>query len=493
MPVYSIDNDGAQKKKSLYRPVVNRTREGKGIMGKFNELADHVIDYVGGKDNITYFTHCVTRLRFNVKDKEKVRKDDIAKLSGVIGALWSGEQFQIIIGQEVGDAYNLICEKTSLKEEKPVAAEAAEKTTEKKKFSLNMIFDAIAGCVSPCIAPLIGGGMLKVVLLLLTQLGWLSAEGGTYITLSFVSDAPFYFLPVMVGAFAAKKFGANMGIGMTLGAALISPTFVEMVANGSGGSVFGIPIAAQDYSSNVFAMILTMFVASYVEKFIAKHSPSFIRSITEPLLTLLVMIPVMFCALAPLGATIGNYLAGGLSWLYNTTGFFGLAVLTAVVPLFVLTGMHMAFPPIALQNFATFGYDPLICIASMISNFNQGAACLAVALKSKNAQVKGNASSSAVSAIVAGVSEPALFSTTLRFKTPLYGVMIGNFVGGAVAGIFKCCCYAFPGSFALFGFVATFGEKGISNTIYLAVAVIVGMIAAFAATMILYKAEEKGE
>ena len=401
--------------------------------------------------------------------------------------MWSGEQYQIIIGQEAGDAYALICEKAGLKGDKSVGTEEKPVEKEKTEFSINLIFDAIAGCVSPCIAALIGGGMLKVVLLLLTQVDLLSVESGSYVTLSFVSDAPFYFLPVMVGAFAAKKFGANMGIGMTLGAALISPTFVELVANGSGGSIFGIPIPAESYGSNVFAMILTMYVAARVEKFVAKHSPSFIRSVTEPLITLLVMIPAMFCLLAPIGAIIGNYLAGGLAWLYNATGFFGLAVLTAVVPLFVLTGMHMAFPAIALQNFSSLGFDPLICIASILSNFSQGAACLAVALKSKDIQRKATASSSAVSAIIAGVSEPALFSTTLKYKTPLYGVMIGNFVGGAVAGIFKCCCYAFPGSFALFGFVASFGDKGITNTIFLAVAVLAGMAGAFAATMILYK------
>lgn len=456
-------------------------------MRKFDELAEHLMDFMGGEDNITFFTHCVTRLRFNVKDKSKVRQEDIAKVQGVIGALWSGEQYQIIIGQEVGDAYALICEKTGLKGDKSVGTEEKPVEKEKTEFSINLIFDAIAGCVSPCIAALIGGGMLKVVLLLLTQVDLLSVESGSYVTLSFVSDAPFYFLPVMVGAFAAKKFGANMGIGMTLGAALISPTFVELVANGSGGSIFGIPIPAESYGSNVFAMILTMYVAARVEKFVAKHSPAFIRSVTEPLITLLVMIPAMFCVLAPIGAIIGNYLAGGLAWLYNATGFFGLAVLTAVVSLFVLTGMHMAFPAIALQNFSSLGFDPLICIASILSNFSQGAACLAVALKSKDIQRKATASSSAVSAIIAGVSEPALFSTTLKYKTPLYGVMIGNFVGGAVAGIFKCCCYAFPGSFALFGFVASFGDKGITNTIFLAVAVLAGMAGAFAATMILYK------
>lgn len=250
-------------------------------MKKFDELAEHLMDFMGGEDNITFFTHCVTRLRFNIKDKSKVRQEDIAKIQGVIGALWNGEQYQIIIGQEVGDAYALICEKTGLKGDKSVDTEEKPMEKEKAKFSINLIFDAIAGCVSPCIAALIGGGMLKVVLLLLTQVGLLSVESGSYVTLSFVSDAPFYFLPVMVGAFAAKKFGANMGIGMTLGAALISPTFVELVVNGSGGSIFGIPIPVESYGSNVFAMILTMYVAARVEKFVAKHSPAFIRSVTE--------------------------------------------------------------------------------------------------------------------------------------------------------------------------------------------------------------------
>lgn len=459
---------------------------------KYEDLSNQILDLIGGKENISFFTHCVTRLRLNLKDQSKVKTDEIGKISGVVGVNWSGEQFQIIIGQDVDDAYKLICKENGLNEEKAVDEKISSDLLKGKKTVggvINAILDSIAGCVSPCVIALIGGGMLKVFLLLLVQANLLTPESGTYVTISFVSDAPFYFLPVMIGATAAKKFGANMIIGMTLGAALIHPTFVAMVAEGTGGSVFGIPISPQSYSSNVFAMILTMWVAAKVERFIAKHSPSVIRSVTEPLLTLLIMTPVMLCVLAPLGALTGNYLAGGLKWLYDTTGFLGLAVLTCVVPVFVLTGMHMAFPAIAMQNFSTLGYDPLICIASIIPNFNQGAACIAVALKTKDISVRSNATSCAMTTIVAGVSEPALFGITLKYKTPLIAVMLGNLVGGAVAGIFQCCCYAFPGSFALFSFIACIGDKGISNLIYLVIAVIAGMISTFLLTMFMYKPE----
>lgn len=458
---------------------------------RYAELADSIVELMGGKDNITFFTHCVTRLRFNVKNKDLVQNEGISKLSGVLGCQWSGEQYQVIIGQSVGDAYDLIVEKTGLTRQDAVDENLDDAVSgTKPKFSIAALFDAIAGCVAPCIPVLIGGGMIKVILLILVQFGLMSAESGTYVTFNFVSDAPFYFLPVMIGANAAKKFGANMAIGMTLGAVLLHPTFVAMVGEGSGGTVFGLPIAATSYSSNVFAMILTMWVAGYVERFFAKHSPEVLRSVIEPLATLFVMTPLMLCALAPAGALIGQVLTTGLVWLYDTLGFVGLGVLTAVVPLFVMTGMHMAFPAVATSNFATLGFDPLICVASIISNFNQGAACLAVALKNKDENIRTTSLSAAVGAIVAGVSEPALFGITLKFKTPLYGVMIGNFVGAAVAGIFQCACYAFPGSFALFGLFTFLGERGIQNVIYMIVASVVGMIAAFVATLVLYKPEK---
>lgn len=455
---------------------------------KYRELAEKLVGLLGGRENISYFTHCVTRLRVNVSDKELVRDEEIRGLKGVLGTQWSGEQYQVIIGQDVDDAYQLVCAQNGLGEK---AKQEQDEAETKKKIGIAAVLDGIAGCVSPVVIALIGGGMIKVVLLLLVQLGLLTEKAGTYVTLSFVADAPFYFLPVLVGAAAAKKFGANIYLGMTLGAALLSPTFVDLVnATGSGGSIFGLPISGQSYSSNVFAMILTMWVAAKLEKWIAKHSPAFLRSVLEPLGTLFIMTPIMLVVLAPLGAIIGTYLAAGIKALYDATGFLGLAVLTGVVPIFVLTGMHMAFPAIAVQNFSSLGYDPLICIASMIPNFNQGAACLAVALKTKDKDLKTESTTAAVATIVAGVSEPALFGVTLKYRTPLYAVMAGSAIGGAIAGIFQCCSYAFPGSFALFGFITMLGDKGWSNIVYMIIAVLVGMAVTFVLTMFLYKPEE---
>lgn len=304
---------------------------------KFKDLSSSVIELMGGKENITYFTHCVTRLRFNVADHSKVQEEKIKELPGVLGTNWAADQFQIIIGQDVDDAFQLIQSENNLSYEK-ASASPSSTGTKKKKNILSAILDAISGCVSPVVITLIGGGMIKVVLLLLVQFNLITTDGGTYTTLSFVADAPFYFLPVLVGAAAAEKFGANKYLGMTLGAILLSPTFVELVeTTGSGGSIFGLPIAGISYSSNVFAMILTMWIASYVERFLSKKSPRMLRSIIEPLGTLLIMAPLMLVFLAPLGATIGTYLTKGIVALYNTAGFLGLAVLCAVVPIFVLT------------------------------------------------------------------------------------------------------------------------------------------------------------
>jgi len=192
-------------------------------------------------------------------------------------------------------------------------------------------------------------------------------------------------------------------------------------------------------------MILTTYVLSKVERFIGKHSPDAIRSITEPLLTLVVMMPVMLCALAPLGSWIGVYFAKAVMAIYSVGGFVGVAILAAVFPYVVMTGMHTAFTPYLLNSFAAVGYDPIVCTANFISNFCQGAACAAISLKTKNANLKSTAASCAITAIVGGVTEPAMFGVTLKVKRGMYGAMIGGLTGGLIAGLLKCAVYAFPG------------------------------------------------
>lgn len=458
---------------------------------KYEQLVEQLPPLIGGKENIKLFTHCVTRLRFNLKDKSAAKLDQINKIPGVLGSQWSGDQLQVIIGQSVGDAYDMLTDSLGMAKQDAID-ENLDAPAEKEKLTpgklLSKGLDAIAGCLTPLIPAMIGSGMIQVVNLLLLQLGLVTAESPTYITLSFVGNACFYFFPVLVGATAARKFGANMGIGMVLGAILIHPTFVAMVAEGDGGSVFGLPIYAATYSSTVFPIIITMAVAAPVEKFFAKHSPDAVRSIVEPLCTLLVMTPLMLCLLAPIGAFLGNYLALGITWLYNTLGFVGMAVLGALYPLLVMTGMHTALTPYMLQSFATLGYEPMAIPVNFVSNFNQGAACAAVSIKAKDKNLKSNALTCAITAIVGGVTEPAMFGVTIPLKTPLYAAMAGNCIGAAIAGLMRVYLYAFPGSGGIFGLPCFIGgDTGVMNLVWLLVAIAIGMVVTFVLTMILYK------
>lgn len=451
-------------------------------MKDYSELADRLIELLGGTDNITYFTHCITRLRFNVKDRGLVQKDEIDKVKGVLGSQWSGDQFQVIIGQSVGDAYETIIRKTGLERQDAVDENL---DAPKQKFSVGAVFDAFAGTMTPIIPVLLGGGLIKVLVVLLEQFGILVPTDPTDVTLSILGNAALYFLPIFIGWSGAKKFGANPGLGMVLGGMLVYPDFVAMCTAGDAGSIFGIPIYAGSYANSVFPMFLTTFVLGYVERFIAKHSPDAVRSITEPLLTLLVMAPIMLCVLAPLGTWIGTILAAIIMWLYSTLGFVGVAVLAAIFPYVVMTGMHTAFTPYIIQSLASFGYDPIICTANFISNFNQGAASFAVAVKSKDESLKSTAATCGITAIFGGVTEPAMYGITLKLKTPMYGAMIGSAVAGVIAGLAKVFLYAFPGNGGIFGLVAFVGPTP-ANFMWMAISVAAGMIVTFIATLILY-------
>ena len=410
---------------------------------KYEELAVKVLELVGGKDNVSYFGHCMTRLRLELKDSSVVQLSEIQKLSGVVGAQWSNEQLQIIIGQSVGEVYSVFVEKTGLQVEKAVDENLDKK---KRKFGFAAIIDGITGSLIPLLPAIIGAGMLKVVIILCELTGLLTPDMPTHAVLTFASDAGFYFLPIFLGATAANKFKANMGLGMLIGAIMIHPTMVANVAGGIPMSIFGIPVYAASYTSTIFPTIMAVFVMSYVEKFFKKIAFESIKAIVVPLGTILVMLPLTLCLIGPAGAFFGNYLAAAVMWLYNTTGFFGVAVLSAIYPLLVLTGMHGALFPYMFQSLVTIGYEPIVATANVLSNINQGAASAAVAIKCKDKATKSTAASSAITAIFGGVTEPAMFGVNMKLKKPLYASMFGNFCSAAFAGIMKVYMYTLGGS-----------------------------------------------
>lgn len=452
---------------------------------RYEELADKIVGLVGGKDNIQTVTHCVTRLRFNVKNKELVDLDAVKELPGAMGAQWSGEQLQVIIGQSVGDAYDLVCKKHGLDAGGAVNEDLGD--APKKKLSVSIVLDTIAGCITPTIPLLMAGGFLKILVILGEFTGLLTAGQPTHTVLSFAGDAAFYFLPIFVGSNAAKKLGGNPALGMMLGAILIHPDFIAAIGAGEALSIFGLPIYSTSYTSTIFPVLLSVVVMVPIQKFFGKHSPDSIRSITEPFFTMLVMIPLVLCVLGPIGAFLGNYVSSAIIWLYNTVGFLGVAVFTGLCPLLVMTGMHSALMPYLTNSFATLGWEPIVLTGMIVSNIDQGAACLAVALKTKDKNLRSTAVGCGITAVVGGVTEPGMYGVNLPLKTPLYCAMIGSTLGGAVAGFGKAVAYSITGSSGLLGGLPIYLGGGLSNLLWMVAGIAVGFAVTFAATYVKYK------
>lgn len=459
----------------------------------YDALAKQVLELVGGRENVASAMHCYTRLRINCKDTSIVDLDAIKQLD-VLGAQFTGEQLQVIIGNEVKEVYEAFIEQSGLQKEAMIDEKLDDVPAKKKwtiKGMLTGIVDAIVACVIPLIPILIGSGVLQAIVLIIQQFGWLPADSPTLVTINFVANAAFYFLPVFVGFFAAKKFGANVALGAMLGAALIHPTFVSMVTAGDAGSVFGLPIYSASYSSTIVPIILAVWVMSYVEKFISRYSPKAIRTILEPSLTLIIMIPLTFCLLAPLGAMLSDGFASLLTWFYGIFGPLAVAAFAAIVPWVVMVGIHIGTTAISVATIAQTGIDAFMMPGFFISNFAQGAACLAVGIKAKTTELRSFAYSCAFSNVVPGISEPGMYGITLRYKTPMAGAMIGAAAGGLYFGLTGTGALQFlpPNIFAFVGYMGEGVFAG--NLMNAIIGVVIAMVVAFIATMFLYKPEKE--
>lgn len=460
-------------------------KENSMAQDKYAELKKNLLPAIGGKENIIYFQHCTTRLRFKLKDREKVDLETIKKLNKVLGAQWSNQELQVIIGPAVSEVYQAICQENGLEAAAPV--DETLDPVEKKKFSvkglLTGMMDAVSGSITPLIPMMIGGGMIKVLYMICNMAGILPETSTTYQILYWLGDAFIYFFPVFLGATSAKKFGANQGLGMLLGALLIYPSFIAAATDGASMTIFGLPVYVTNYSSTVIPIIITTYVLSKVEKLISKFIPDFLKSCLVPTFSLVIMLPLMLVITAPLGYYIGTYVANAVIWIYETIGSVGVAVLAALLPLMVMTGMHTMMTPYWTTAFASLGHDPFFLPAMIISNMTQATACLAVGLRAKDQNTKSTALSCAATAYIAGVTEPAMFGVTLRYKRPLYAAMAGNAVGGLVAGLLKVSCYAFPGSGGIFSFV-TFVGPGM-NFVWFLVATAAAIVTTFALTFVM--------
>jgi PTS system beta-glucosides-specific IIC component len=442
----------------------------------YSALADAIIEKVGGKANISYLTHCVTRLRFNVKDRALANLDDLNNISGVLGTQWAGDQLQVIIGQTVADAYDAICKKTGLEKQAAIDEQLDDIKPARDwslKGILNLFLETISSIIAPFIPAIVGCGLTQGLLYSAQMFGWIDGTSATYNFFYTCANTAFYFLPILCAFSAGKRFGCNPYLAATLGALLIHPTIVGMA--GQTIQVFGlIPITFSNYSSSLIPAILCVYFMSWVEKGLKKIVPSMIDIIVTPLFSLLIAAVVGFTVLAPLGGFLGEFVANGMMWLYDKFGLVGGAIISAVYPFILATGMQVAFSPFTVINLSTLGYDYIYPMTAA-SNAAMGACALYVYFKAKNKNVKAMGLSTGITGLI-GVTEPVLFGLVLKYKKVLWAVMIGGAVGGAIMGLFTVEYYSF--GFVPFGTIMlAFGP----TFVYYMAGVIAAMVVSVAA------------
>lgn len=408
----------------------------------YSNLAKEIVALVGGEENVVSLTHCITRLRFKLKDESKVQVEKLKQTAGVVTVMVAAEQYQIVIGTYVGDVYNAIGKCTNIQlgsseDENPDGAKDS-----KKKGIGAVLIDTISGIFLPCMTGMAGAGLLKAILILLTNFSLLSTESTTYTVMYAAADGFFYFMPIFLAFSAAKKFKADQIVAMCIACAFVYPNIVAL-AGVESLTLFGIPLTMMNYTSSVLPIILTVFVQSKLEKLLNRVIPKLVAYIFVPVLSLAIMVPLAFLVIGPVSTAVSNGLAAAYSFLYTlcpaATGF----VFAALWPVLIIFGLHWGFISITMSNFATLGYDNCMCLTSG-NNFGQAGACLGIMLKTKDPQTKQLASSCFVSALLGGVTEPAIYSLTLKYKKPMIISALWSGVGGVFIAVMGTKFTAMP-------------------------------------------------
>lgn len=451
----------------------------------YDELAVRIVEYAGGESNISDCYHCQSRLRLKLKDVSLAKVDEAKKL-GFIDALMNGPQLQVIAGDEVYDIYDAVIRLLGDKFDGGQVANEAEDAPKQKltvKGALFGFFGGIAGAVQSCIPAMIACGVLKGILLLMEQAGWVDPASTTYILLNGVGDTIFYFFPVFVGYNVASKQGGNPMLGGLIGAMLIYPSFIDMVNSGEAITLFGLPVSSTSYATTVLPAFLSVYVMCYVEKFIVAHCPKMLRVIVEPFGTLLIMVPLTFCLIAPIGTYVSVLLKFVIEFLYAYAGPFAPAIIGMFIPFLVATGTHLAGGAIGSMIIVENGIDYVFFPAAFMHNFAHAALSFGVALKTKSKKLKSIGFAAAFTAFVGGISEPSLYGIFLRYKSSMPAMMIGMFVGCFYIGLTGSGVTTFmsggPAFLSVMGFVGGSANNLLNAIIGFAICMIVTCVLSY--------------
>ena len=423
----------------------------------YDELATFIIKNVGGKDNINNLIHCITRLRFYLKDESKANDDILKNQRGILDVMHAGGQYQVVIGNEVTNVYDAVMKQLPGLSDNP-APQTNNQDDGKNPVSraFSNLIGFITGSMSPVIGVIAASGIIKGLLALLTlpQLGaLLSVKSPIYVTVSAMADSAFFFLPVLVGFAAAKRLGSDPMIAAVIGGFLVYPQMITwgksmttMFSLGSWNFQF------LNYSYSIFPMILAAWLAKECEQWLKKVLPSYLQMIFTPLITILVVSTITLVITGPIIQGAANGIAVFINWLVSASGWVGGLIIGAFYQLLVIFGLHWGVVPLVAQQIASTGQSSLnaIICATMVS---QGAAVLAVAIKSKKADMKELGIAAAISAFC-GVTEPAIYGINLRYKKVFASGCIGSAFGGLVTGLMHGTMYGFTGG--LIGFSSFF-------------------------------------
>ena len=484
----------------------------------YKPLAKAIIENIGGKSNVKSVVHCATRLRFTLNDASLANTEKITGLKGVLKVVNAGGQYQIVIGPDVPQVYQEVVSIGGFEAAGEVSDAEAEK--EDKRSPLSRLLESIASIFQPIIPAITGAGLLKAVMALCSTFGWLKSGTQTYIILNAMADAAFYFLPLLLAASCAKKFKCNQGTAMALGGVLVYPGLTTLmttvsanakavaaagslqaaidagtVAEGAATSIslFGfIPVqVVTSYASSVIPIILGVWLMSYVEKFLQKVCPKAVKFFFVPFFSLTIAGICTLAVLGPLGTWASELIQIFFTWLKGTAPWIVPTVVGIFSPLLVMTGTHYGLIPIGTNNLTTAGHDAVVGPGMLVSNTAQGAAGLAVAVRSKNPETKQLASSAGFTGIL-GITEPVLYGVNLKYTFPLYAAMIGGGVGGLFLGITGVERFGAgsPGLLVLPVYLPTIEAKALgftmSNFVCAVIGVIIAMVVSFVACWIMF-------
>ena len=445
---------------------------------KNKQLAEVIIEHVGGKDNITSLVHCATRLRFALKDESKANAEFLKKQAGIITVVQSGGQFQVVIGNNVADVFNDIMQLTNLSEKPTNDVPSAA-----PKGIVSKLIDLVSSIFIPALVVLVAGGIFKGIVAILQVMELVQAGSPTLNFLNAIADAPFYYLPIILGFSAVKKFGGNPYVGMALGGALVHPSVVGMLGNAFElqTEFFSIPIKLIPYPSSVFPIILAAWFYSLLERNFNKIMHDSFKKFIAPLFGLIITVPLTFAVIGPVVSFLSDTVANGIIYVYQLNSVIASMILAALWQVMVVFGIHWGLVPFAMNNISVYQEDFMIPIL-FPAVFAQVGAVLAVMLRSKDPQVKTLASSSVLSGIF-GVTEPAIYGINLPLKRPFIIGCISAMIGGGIVGYYHSVIYSFS-FISIFSFLQLIPPTGINEKFY---AVVFGSLISFAvATLVTY-------